>query len=94
MKFSLDWFLGFDPFSTRSDDEVSLLGEMIGERVAEPAGNAGDDDRRILISVTILDNMSVITTCMPAHLREMRDELGTEHGVHEAGVAEVVGHEA
>ena len=24
----------------------------------------------------------------------MRDELGTEHGVHEAGVAEVVGHEA
>ena len=38
--------------------------------------------------------MSVITTCMLAHLREMRYELGAEHGVHEAGVAEVVGHEA
>ena len=38
--------------------------------------------------------MSVITTYMLAHLREMRYELGAEHGVHEAGVAEVVGHEA
>ena len=54
MKFSLDWFLGFDPFSTRSDDEVSLLGEVNGERVAEPPGDAGDDYRRILISITIL----------------------------------------
>ena len=40
--------LGLDPFATRSDDEESLLSEVIGKRVAEPTGDAGDDDSRIL----------------------------------------------